>query len=264
MRSTLIAGVFALLLPACIVGEDGITGAGGGQSGGGDMSGGGGGGGDGTGGGTGSGSGTQTTPRVEASVDKATVSTELGKTETLTLTVQSMNGFAGTVTIAPSVMDGTTAVTGWTLTPNPATVTLTDGSSQTVQLSVKVPTDTASLAPSVKVDLTSSAATATVSSAFTVAKQVTILIASGTGTGAPHTGLPSTNTPLRIRTGTKLVFHNADGIQHVIHGDGGIPHENTAAGQPNTDYTVTVSNDATWYCHDHEGSGTARPVLIVQ
>jgi hypothetical protein len=204
-------------------------------------------------------------PRVQASVDKTAVSTELGKTDKITVTVQSMGGFAGTVNVTPSVMTGTTAVTGWTLTPNPVSVDLVDGSSATIELSVKIPTDTVALSPTVKVDLASGSTTASVSSAFTVANQLTINIPAGTGTTSLHTQLPSANTPIRIHQGAKIVFHNADTIQHVIHGDGGIPHENLGAGMPGTDYTVTPSSDATWYCHDHEG-GTQpnRPVLVVQ
>ncbi len=265
MRSFLLAGFVAVLLPACVVGTGEITdeGTGGDQSG--TNTGGGAdegtGGGDGTG--TGTGTGTTSTPRIVATVDKTTVSSELGKTEKLMVTIQSMNGFTGTVNVTPSMLSGATAMTGFTITPNPASVTLEDGASQQVELTVKIPTDAASLSPTLKVDLGGGATTASISSAFTVANQVTVNIAAGTGMGN-HLSLPATNAPIRIRQGTKIVFHNADGIQHVIHGNGGIPHENTAAGGAGTDYTVTPSGDATWYCHSHEGSGMSRPVLIVQ
>jgi len=155
-------------------------------------------------------------------------------------------------------------VTGWTITATPPSVDLTADASQTVQLSVKVPTNTAALMPDVKIDLASSAPAVNVSSAFTVANQVTINFTAGMGTQAPHVGLPSPNAPIRILKGAKVIFHNADTIQHVIHADGGINHENTSLGQPGTDYTVTPSDNATWYCHNHEGSGTARPVLVIQ
>lgn len=262
MRSHLVAGFVAVLLPACLVGTGDITDVGdesGDQSGGGDGDGTGGG--DGNGGTGGTGGGTMNTPRVQASVDKTAVSSELGKTETLMVTVQSMNGFAGTVNINASVLDGTTALTGYTLTPSPASVTLEPGSSQQVELKVKIPTDAAALSPSLKVDLGNGVTT---TSAFTIAKQLTINIPAGTGTTSNHLMLPSPNAPIRVRAGTKIVFHNADGTNHVIHGNGGIPHENTALGQPNTDYVVTPSGDATWYCHSHEGSAVARPVLVVQ
>jgi hypothetical protein len=262
---TLLAGFVALLIPACIVGTGEITGTGGDDgTGGGGGTGGGDGTGGGTGGGSGSGSGTQTTPRIQGSIDKATVATQLGKTEVLNVTVTSMDGFAGAVNVTPTLLNGQTALNGWTITANPATVNLTAGGTATVQLSVKVPTDAAALTPDLKIDLAGSAVTASVDSAFTIAKILEIDIEAGTGTGAPHTKLPAPNAPIKVRSGTQLVFHNGDNIQHVIHGDGGIPHENTGLGGAGTDYKVTITNDATWYCHNHEGSGTARPVLIVQ
>ncbi|HEY5928183.1 MAG TPA: hypothetical protein VIV11_41130 [Kofleriaceae bacterium] len=256
MRISALA--LALLLPACMVTGE-IEGVGG------DDEGGGGGGGGGGGDGSGSGSGSNTnTPRITASIDKATVSTELGKTETVAVTINSVNAFTGAVTLTPSVMDGTTALTGWTITATPPSVDLTADSSQTVMLSVKVPTDTAALAPTLNIDLASSAPAVSVTSALTVANQVTVSFTAGMGAGAPHQGLPSPNTPLRIRAGAKIVFQNSDTIQHVIHADGGINHQNTGQGQPGTAYTVTPDDSATWYCHSHEGGGTARPVLLVQ
>lgn len=258
MRSHLLAGFVAVLLPACLIGTGDITDVGdesGDESGGGS---------DGTGGGDGNGGtggGTMNMPRVQASVDKTTVSSELGKTETLMVTVQSMDGFAGTVSVNASVLDGTTALTGFTLTPSPASVTLEPGMSQQVELKVTIPTDAAALSPSLKIDLGNGVTT---TSEFTIAKQVTVTIPAGTGTGGNHLMLPAPNAPIRIRTGTKMIFRNADGANHVIHGNGGIPHENTALGQPNTDYVVTPTDDATWYCHSHEGTAIARPVIVTQ
>jgi hypothetical protein len=262
MRSHLLAGFVAVLLPACLVGSGDITDVGdesGDQSGGGDT-----GGGDGNGGGTGEGNGggTTATPRIQASVDKTTVSSELGKTETLMVTVQSMNGFTGPVNVNASVLDGTTALTTYTVTSTPASVTLEPGASQQIELKVKIPSDATALAPTVKVDLGGGAVSTNVSSAFTVAKQYTLVIPAGTGNTTLHAGLPSANAPLRLNAGTKLVFRNSDTITHVIHGNGGIPHENLALGAAGTDYSVTIQNDATWYCHSHEGTTQPnRPVL---
>lgn len=259
MRTSLLAAFIAVTLPACMVG--GITGIGGedetvGEGGGGEGGGGGGGGG---GEGSGSGSGEiQETPRVDATLDKTTVMTELGKTETVTVTISSMNDFTGPVPITAAVLDGATPVTGWTVTANPASVDLTAGGTATVELTVKIPTDSMALAPKLEVDLGGSAPMA-VESAFNVANKVTINIGAGTGMAAPHAGLPL-NQPLRIRAGTMVVFHNGDTIQHVIHASGGIDHENTALGMPGTDYMVTPTSDATWYCHNHEGSGQSRAI----
>lgn len=249
MRTSLLAGLIALMMPACMVG--GITGIGGEEEteGEGEVGGG--------GGGSGSGSGEiQNTPRVDATVDKMVVMTELNKTENIVVTITSMDGFTGPVSITPTVMDGATPVTGWTVTPTPASVDLTAGGSATVTLAVKIPSDSMALAPQVKVDLGGSAPMSLTSS-FNVAQKLTINIDAGTGTGSPHAGLPL-NQPLNIRAGTMVTFHNGDTIQHVIHASGGIDHENTALGMPGTDYAVTPTSDATWYCHNHEGAGQGR------
>jgi hypothetical protein len=253
MRTTLLATLIAMALPACMVGEGGITGLGGDDEAG--EGGGGGGGGDGSGSGSGE---IVNTPRVDATVDKTTVMSELGKTETVTVTISSMNDFTGPVPVTAQVLDGATPVTGWTVTATPASVDLTAGGSATVQLTVKIPTDSMALTPKLEIDLGGSAPMA-VESAFNVANKVTINIPAGTGTGAPHAGLPL-NQVLRVRAGTMVVFHNGDTIQHVIHASGGIDHENTGQGMPGSDYMVTPTGDATWYCHNHEGTGQSRNI----
>jgi hypothetical protein len=204
------------------------------------------------------------TPRIQATADKTTVASELGKTETVTVTVQSMDSFAGTVNITPTLLDGTAPITtGFTLTATPSTLDLAAGETATVQVAVKIPTDAGAMAPTLKVDLSSGAVTANVSSAFTVENVYHLTIPAGTGNSSTHAGLPSPNSPLRLKAGAKLVFHNADTTTHVIHGNGGIPHENLSLGAPGTDYTVTMTNDATWYCHSHEGqTQPLRPVVV--
>lgn len=256
MRNPLfVAGILALALPGCM--DMGITGVGGGDESG--DEGGGGGGEDIGGGGSGGGGGTPT-PRVAATVDKIQVMSELGKTENLTITINSMDGFTGSVPVSALVMDGTTTVTGWTVTPTPATVDLAAGGTATVTLAVKIPTDSTALQPQLKVDL-GGTSPSSLTSAFNVTKRVSISVGTGTGTGSPHAGLPL-NQPLRILAGTQLVFTNNDTVQHVIHADGGINHQNTGQGMPGTNYMVTVNQDSTWYCHNHEGAGQARVVNI--
>lgn len=254
----IFAAVLALSLPACL-GPGEITGVGGED---GTGEGDGTGGGTGGGGGSGSGSGAPGTPRIQATADKTTVTTELGKTETMTLTIQSMDGFAGPVPITASVTDGAAALTGFNVTATPASVDLTAGGSATVQVQVQIPTDPSSLAPKLEVDL-GGTSPMNLTTDVTIANRLMIMIAAGTGTGGTHGGLPAANSPIRVRSGAQLVFMNQDSIQHVIHGNGGIPHEDLGAGMPNTEYMVTVNADATWYCHSHEGaSGINRPVRV--
>ena len=260
MRNTLLVGLLALAVPACLVGTGDITGSSGNPSpgGGGDP---------GNGGdpGTGSNPGTPTsTPKVSGTVDKTTVTTELGKTETLTYTISGTGGFAGDVAVTAAAVDSTgAAVTGYTLTPSAPSVTLTQDGTATVSVDVKIPTDAAVLDPTIKLSLSSSASPVDVTSTFTVAKQITLVIDAGAGTAAPHAGLPMPNSRLNIVSGTKLVFHNGDTIAHRIHGDGGIQHEPTDLA-PGGDYTVTVTSQADWYCHDHENATNDARIVNVE
>ena len=253
---------FALLLPACIVGTGDIEGLGDDQGGDGTGGGNGGGGGDGDGSGDGSGGGgTEVTPRITASVDKPSIATELGKTESLALTINSVDGFAGPVSITPSVVDGATALAGWTVTAEPTSVDLAAGGSANVTLAVTVPTDAASLTPTLKLDLGSTAEPLSVESTLAVTNQITIEIPAGTGTGSPHAGLPAINAPIRLRMGAKVVFHNADNTTHQIHANGGIQHQDGGLA-PGADYIVTPNDSATWYCHSHENGNLSRPILL--
>jgi len=178
----------------------------------------------------------------------------------LSLTVSSQGGYAGNVPVTATVVDGSgTAITGWTLTPTPASVDLTAGSSATVALLVKIPTDAAVLTPTVKV----STGGANVASTFTIANQLTITIAEGTGTTPPHTNLPAPNAPIKVRMGAKVIFHNADTVPHEIHAGGGIPHEGGPL-NPGADYVTTPTGDATWYCHAHEGNSNISRLINVE
>jgi hypothetical protein len=200
---------------------------------------------------------------VSATVDKTTMTTELGKTEMVTVTITGSNGFSGNVPVTTALLDGATPVTGFTITANPTSVDLPTDGTATVTLTVKIPTDAAALAPKLEVDLGGSAPT-TASTDLAITNQLVINIPAGTGTGAPHTQLPAINQPIKIRKGAKVIFHNADTRQHVIHADGGINHENLGAGQPGTDYVTTPTGLATWYCHDHEGGGQARQIEVIE
>jgi hypothetical protein len=246
----LLVGLLALALPACLGGE--ITGVGDHTH---DDDG------DGGGSGGGSGSGTTNTPRIVASVDKSTVMTELGRTENLTVTITSVSGFAGSVAVTPALVEGSTAVTDWTITSSATSVDVPADGTATVDLALKIPTDTASLLPTLTVDLTGTSSVS-VTSSFNVAKRVTIEIPSGLGAGTHQAVLPI-NQPLRILSATQVVFMNNDGIRHIIHASGGINHESTTSGgMPGGTYMVTPTANSTWYCHDHEGGTQSRAISL--
>jgi plastocyanin len=128
-----------------------------------------------------------------------------------------------------------------------------------------IPSDNEALTPTVKLSLASTAAASDVTSAFTIANQVTFNIEAGTGTARPHAGtLPLPNSRLTIHNGTKVIFHNADGTSHRIHADGGITHEPDELTTGN-DYVATPTSNASWYCHDHENpmAGDTRIIEVI-
>ena len=126
-------------------------------------------------------------------------------------------------------------------------------------LSVAIPSDTASLATTVKVAVAAAGVTTPdVTSAFTVTNTYTVHIKAGTGTGNHSATFPSLT---KLKQGATLVFQNDDTIPHRIHADGGFAHEPNDL-QPNAKYTVVPNGAATWYCHDHD-DGVKRNVSVL-
>ena len=245
MRSILFATIAALAIPAC------TQEIGGGPTGGDD----------GSGIGSDPGTGSADTGTIAMTVDQTTVSTALGLTTTLTYTATSMNGYAGNVTVTPSVANaGGTAVAGWTLTPSQTTLALAANGTATVTMDVMVPTNDAELAPVITMAFSDGTTSSKVTSNFTVANVLTITL-DAVGTGV-HATWPLKNDPIHILKGATVTFHNGDTIAHEIHSGGGIKHESgpLPAGM---DYTTTdVEAEADWYCHDHEGGGNTRAILV--
>ncbi|HSK00889.1 MAG TPA: hypothetical protein VK932_06600, partial [Kofleriaceae bacterium] len=146
---------------------------------------------------------------------------------------------------------------------NKPSVDLVAGGSDTINIQVTIPTDSAALAGTVKLDATGSPEPINLSSTFAVDNQYTVVIPAGVGAGIPHANVGP--NLLRLRAGAKVIFHNLDTITHRIHGDGGIPHEGTAGGTPGSKYTVTPTANATWYCHTHnEANAKTYSVSLVQ
>lgn len=165
-----------------------------------------------------------TAPRVDTTLDKATISTENNKTEALMLSVTSANGFAGTVTISAKVADVTsgTVDAGVTLSV-PATVELTAGQTTMVPVSLVVKPDAAgtSVNDKLTLTLTSSAGTTAATSEIAIAAIFTVDYIDGTGTTAP--GHAFAGMAFNIKKGTLIRFKNDDksiaAQQHVIHGN---------------------------------------------
>jgi cysteine-rich repeat protein len=198
-------------------------------------------------------------PSLTASVDKATITTELGKTEMITLTLKSVDGFTGAVQVAPAFAVGTTPITGLTA-QGPTSINVAAGATVPTQYTIAIPANFtgADVSATLKFGLTSSVGPKDVSSNLAVAASLTTSYAAGTaGTVAMH---PGTGKTITVKRGAKLRFTNLDTATHITHGGGAFPHEDTTTGgTPTNTYEVNtigtaVGSTGTLGCHSH---GTA-------
>src|SRR6187397_1898618 len=121
MRTPLLAAVLSFSLAGCVVG-DVTTGAG-----------------DDDGPGSDPGPGSNPIPRLAITVDKPTMATELMTTNMVTVTAQASGGFSGPVTLTAAVVDaGGTAMPGWTISLNNATVDVPLDGTATAVATVKI------------------------------------------------------------------------------------------------------------------------------
>lgn len=250
--------VVGLSLVGCITGEIGPTGGLGDDVGGDDD----------VGGGSGSGSGSgsdQLTPRIEVTVDRPTIATELGKSEMVTLTVRSIDGFSGEATIGSALLNAQSQPLAGMTATGPTTLTIAADQTQTATFTVAVPTDISGtdFAATLNFDVTSSlgmmpaVATLNVTAAYTV----TYAVNSGNA-AATHA---STGLDITVKRGAKLRFANADTIEHRTHGGGVFPHEAAGGGAPNGTYevnTIAMQGTGTLGCHTH-GDATYGNYTVV-
>ena len=203
-------------------------------------------------------------------MDRSTVMTELGKNEVVTLNVTSHGGFAGDLTVTPSLVDGTGAALttgGLTVTGQP-TVSVAANATASAMYTVKIPTNAtgAQMLANLKLDVSSTAGTKSFTSAFTIQPILSVPYPAGlAGNVAAH---PLRALTFTVKKGATISLKNADTASHITHGDGPFPHENqdvTVGGLAGNTYTLDTSklNAGTGNigCHTH-GSATYAKVTI--
>jgi plastocyanin len=201
---------------------------------------------------------TTPTPRVNVSVDKPLLATELMTTNMVTITAQAAGGFAGPVMLNASVVDaGGAAMPGWTVTLNNPMVTLAAGGSATAVATIVVPAENKGLTGMLKVDASSSAGATTTMSTVNVANQVTFVMKLTGGNCTYPTGT------LTVKVGTKVRWVNTETASRItIHMDrpvrDGLVHQDDPGSAPGAAYervTALNANGAlsgtsmSWYCH---------------
>jgi cysteine-rich repeat protein len=202
----------------------------------------------------------QAQPKLTASVDKPTLSTQLLTTNMVTVSLQSGNGFAGQVTLAPSVVDANgNALAGWTVTLDKTTVDVAANGTASAVATIKIPSDTRAASGTIKIDATSSLGVEHIQSVATVAKQISFPVTlNGTQCVYPTYAVGT----VRVLSGTTLRFENKDAAQNMIFhigtGVGGLSHQPDSGTAPGAAYTQTVtgtSGQVDWYCHNRNNPG---------
>ena len=138
-----------------------------------------------------------------------------------------MNGFAGDVTLAATLVDATDAALPNITMTGPTSVTLAADGTGTAAYVITVPMNATGsvLNGTLKVAVNSSAGTKDLPSSVTVNNIYTVDYAAGTGTAAANHMNVAGTPNLVVKRGAIIRFHNSDTIAHIIHGNGVFPHE---------------------------------------
>jgi hypothetical protein len=204
------------------------------------------------------------TPKVDVTIDKPTISTELYTSNPVTVTVTGSGGFSGAVALSGTVVDGSgTAIPGWTVDFSAPSVTLAKNGTQTSVATLKIPGTNAGLSGTLKITGASSATTGSnaASATVTAMNQITFSVKVDNATGkCVYTAESGTvANPVKLSQGTKVRFFNTGTANLVILSGGVISHQGQAPNgladpvtEPNTAYEQmpTGAGVATWYCHD--------------
>jgi hypothetical protein len=199
------------------------------------------------------------TTRLDLTLDRSTIATELRTTNLITVTLKGSGGFGGTATLSGSLVDASgSAPAGWTITVSPATVTVPVNGTATAVATVTIPSENHGLAATAKLSVASSAATGTFSrtASVTALNQITFPIAITGGLCVYPAPSPGT---VNVTTGTKLRWlNNATNTQdlsiHVASNPYGVFHQATSPGLfPGAVYEQTLGGvpgaSFNWYCH---------------
>jgi cysteine-rich repeat protein len=210
------------------------------------------------------------TPKLNVTHDKPTVSTELNTETMITVTLTGQGGFGEAVNLTGTIVDAAGAtVPGWTVTFNPATVNVPVDGTATAVATVKVPSVNQGLIGIVKINAASSLGTTTAAdSTFTALNQVSFDIRNNGAQCANDFSL----TPVSVKVGTMVRFVNkfTTGLVTVHVQDGtasGVPHEPDPGHAPNTAYERTITavgnGTFTWYCHAPGPNPATDPSITV-
>lgn len=198
-------------------------------------------------------------PRLDLSLDRTAITTELATSNAITVTLQAAGGFGGAVTLSGSLSSGGGAApAGWAITFDAATVTVPVNGVATTIARVVIPSENHGLSATAHIAAASSATVGTFAAdaSVTALNQITFGIGIAGGLCAYPAPSPGTVT---ASIGTKLRWLNlpTSTINISIHTDSnpyGVFHQATSPGSaPGIAYEATLTGTPgaafRWYCH---------------
>lgn len=199
-------------------------------------------------------------PRLDLSLDRTAITTELATSNAITVTLQASGGFGGAVTLAAtlSAASGGAAPAGWAITLDAGTVTVPVNGVATTIARVFIPSENRGLAATAHITATSGATVGTFAADASVTALNQITFGIGIAGGLCVYPAPSPGT-VNASIGTKLRWLNlpTNTINISIHVDSntyGVPHQLTSPGSaPGIAYEATLGGTPgtafRWYCH---------------
>jgi cysteine-rich repeat protein len=206
------------------------------------------------------------TPRVTLTVDKPTITSDLGVDNTVVVTATSEMGYAGTITLAAAAMDSTNvAITDWMSTLDQTSLTLTAGGTAMANLKLSALGDAAMLGGTVTLTATGPATPATTTVGVTFNGVLHVTFADNSGTCQ----YPTT-TVWKLKAGRQIAVYNSSATKKfVVHTQALIPsfpHEGDTGTGPGEAYIKTIDPNAAgqadqFYCHNDGTASVANGYL---
>jgi hypothetical protein len=199
------------------------------------------------------------TTRLDLALDRSTITTELGTSNAITVTLTGSGGFGGTATLSASLLDASgTTPAGWAIALDATTVTVPLNGTATTIARVTIPSENHGFTATARISVASSAATGTFtgSTSVTALNQITFPIGITGGLcvyPAPSPGTVNVSIGTKLRWLNKLtntvylsihVASNPYGVLHQYPSPGlapGAVYEQTLGGAPGASFN--------WYCH---------------
>lgn len=198
----------------------------------------------------------------DIAADTLTADLALGETKAFSISVTSVNAFAGPVTV--SALD---LPASWTVTFSPsADVTVPANGVGSVMAIVEIPTDAEATTANVRFSGTGTPGTHETPVAITVKPELTLHIPAGSVDNPDNAFGPGGRVAVRyVAPGTKVRWVNDDTVPHRIHatdGGAGLDHQPNNMGTGGS-YEVTMTQRGTfeYNCHIH---AQMRGVLVVE